>query len=176
VATIRPVSDTDDAAQPGGSVQPGGLRPGLTPLELARDLLGRIEQGNAYARGRKLRFRRSSAAVQVLSLALSGASTIILGLQDLDLWAGVGFSLVAVVTVLSAVEPFFAWRSRWVLMEEAQYRFYRLRDDLTYYLAATPPDRLDPARIDAMFDQYQAIWYQLGERWLGYRRSGGPGN
>jgi hypothetical protein len=168
------VSDTDDGVPPGGAGQPGGLRSGLPPLELARDLLGRIDQGNSNARARKRTFRRSSAAVQLLSLALSGASTIILGLQDLDPWAGLGFSLVAVVTVLSALEPFFAWRSRWVLMEEAQHQFYRLRDDLTYYLAAIPPDRLDPARIDAMFDQYQRIWSQLSERWLEHRRSGGP--
>ena len=44
-------------------------------------------------------------------------------LQDLDFWSGLGFSLVALVTVINAVEPFFNWRSRWVLMEEAQYRF-----------------------------------------------------
>ena len=147
--------------------------PGLTPIELAQDLLSRIERANTYARTRKKRFRRSSAAVRITTLALLVASTIILGLQDLDFWAGLGFSLVAVVTVVNTLEPFFAWRSRWVLMEETQYQFYRLRDELTYYIAATEPDHVDPTKVRAMFDEYQQIWDQLGKRWLEFRRSSG---
>ena len=114
-------------------------KPGLTTSELAQDLLARIERGNAYARSRKNRFRSSSSAVRIVSLALTVASTIILGLQDLNAWTGTAFSLVAIVTAVNTLEPFFAWRSRWVLMEEAQYKFYRLRDELTYYIAASQP-------------------------------------
>ena len=55
-------------------------------------------------------------------------------------------------------------------MEEAQSRFYRLRDNLTHYVAANQPDELDEAVITSMFDEYQKIWDQLGERWLQYRR------
>jgi hypothetical protein len=147
--------------------------PGLTPLALAQDLLARIEQANTYARTRKHRFRRNSAVVRMTTLTLLVASTIILGLQDLDFWAGLGFSLVAVVTVVNTLEPFFAWRSRWVLMEETQYQFYRLRDELTYYIAATEPDRVDPAKVRSMFDEYQEIWDRLGQRWLEFRQSSG---
>jgi hypothetical protein len=149
--------------------------PGLTPLELIQDVLGRIDRANAYARSRKKRFRWWSGAVRVVSLILSATSTIILGLQDLDFWTGLAFSLVAVVTVVNTLEPFFAWRSRWVLMEETQYRFHRLRDELTFYLAATPPDQLDTAVVREMFDQYQQIWNELSSRWLEYRRSTSPG-
>jgi len=63
---------------------------------------------------------------------LTGASTIILGVQNLDFWAGFGFALVALATVLAAIEPFFSWRSRWLLMEEQVYKFYRLRDDSSW--------------------------------------------
>ena len=133
-------------------------------------MLARIERGNAYARQRKWRVRRSSIAVKAVGLAMSAASTIILGLQNLNFWAGVGFVLVALLTVVNTLEPFFAWRSRWVLMEETQTRFYSLRDELSFYLAATPVDQLDPARIRAAFDDYQRIWGTLGERWLEYRR------
>ena len=149
-------------------------KPGLTPGELAQDLLSRIERGNAYARTRKRRFRRNSAIIRLLTLTLLVASTIILGLQDLDPWAGLGFSFVAVVTVVNTLEPFFAWRSRWVLMEETQYQFYRLRDELTYYIAATNSDQIDPNKIRAMFDEYQNIWdHQLGKRWIEFRQSSG---
>ena len=57
-----------------------------------------------------------------------------------------------------------------MLMENTQYRFYRLRDELTYYIAATPPEQLDEPRIRAMFDEYQQIWDQLGNRWMEFRR------
>lgn len=108
------------------------------------------------------------------SLILSVASTIILGLQKLNLWTGIAFSLVAVVTVVNTLEPFFAWRSLWILMENTQHRFYRLRDELTYYVAATPPDQLDEAKIRGMFDEYQRIWDQLENRWMEFRRASEP--
>lgn len=126
-----------------------------------------------YARSRKRRFRARSSAVRVLSLALSVTSTIILGLQPLNAWAGIAFALVAVVTTVNALEPFFAWRDRWILMEETQYKFYRLRDDLTYYIAETKPDQLSMEELRKVFDQYQEIWDQLGSRWLQYRRAAG---
>jgi hypothetical protein len=153
--------------EPIQSAVPSG---GLTTAELAQDLLFRIERGNVYARSRKNRFRVRSSSVKVASLVLSVASTIILGLQKLNLWTGIAFSLIAIVTVVNTLEPFFAWRLLWVLMENTQYRFYRLRDELTYYIAATPSDQLDEARIHSMFNEYQRIWDQLGNRWMEFRR------
>jgi len=146
-------------------------KPGLGPLELAQDVLATIERANTYARHRKFRFRRRAVAIRMFALGLSATSTIILGLQNLDGWTGTAFALVAVVTVVSALEPFFAWRSLWVLMEEVQYRFYRLRDELGFYVASTSPEELDVEVIRAKFDEYQRIWDLVGERWLEYRRS-----
>jgi hypothetical protein len=110
--------------------------------------------------------------VRLTMLVLSAASTIILGLQNLDPWTGTAFSLVAVVTVVSALEPFFAWRSLWVLMEEASHQFHRLEDDLGYYIASHPPEEIDPERVHAMFARYQEIWDSLSSRWLKYRDNG----
>jgi hypothetical protein len=104
------------------------------------------------------------------------ASTIILGLQALNAWTGVAFALVAVVTTVNTIEPFFAWRDRWVLMEETQYKFYRLRDEITYDIASTNPDHLDQRKLREVFDDYQKIWDQLGSRWLEYRRVGPQGS
>lgn len=145
-------------------------KPGLTPVELVYDLISRIERGNDYARDRKRRFKLKSVIVKAGALVLSATSTIILGLQNLDGWTGFAFALVTVVTVVSALEPFFAWRSLWVLMEQSEQRFYHLRDEVTFYLAATPPDQLDPAVIREHFGDYQAIWDQLGSRWLEHRK------
>ncbi len=149
--------------------------PGLTALELAMDLVSRIERGHAYARVKKRRFRASSSWLKLVVLGLSATSTIILGLQDLDFWTGLAFALVAVTTVLAPLEPFFAWRSRWILMEETSYRFQRLRDDVTYYVASHQPDELDRDVVRTMFDQYQTIWNQLSERWLEHRQTSEQG-
>ncbi|MFD0277588.1 DUF4231 domain-containing protein [Kitasatospora sp. NPDC127111] len=144
---------------------------GLAPADTAGHLLEKIREGNGYARTRKKRFRRASSALKVLTLSLSAASTIILGLQDLDFWAGLGFALVALVTLLGAVESFFNWRSRWVLMEETQYRFQRLADDLEYLIASTPAGELTHDRLRPFFDEYQGVWAHLSERWLQERRA-----
>ncbi|SMD20573.1 SLATT domain-containing protein [Lentzea albidocapillata] len=148
------------------------LPSGLKPHELAQHLRGQIERGHAYARARKQRFRWKSVTVRLTTLVLSAVSTIILGLQNLDPWTGTAFALVAVVTVVSALEPFFAWRSLWVLMEEASYKFHRLEDDLSYYVASTPADDVDPERVREMFERYQEIWDSLSGRWLKFRDNG----
>ncbi|WP_280690751.1 DUF4231 domain-containing protein [Kitasatospora sp. GAS204B] len=140
-------------------------------METAGHLLEKIRQGNAYARSRKKRFRLASSALKVLTLSLSAASTIILGLQSLNLWAGLAFAFVALVTLLGAVESFFNWRSRWVLMEETQHRFRRLADDLEYLIASTPTANLTYDRLQPIFDEYQSVWAHLSERWLQERRT-----
>jgi hypothetical protein len=58
-------------------------------------------------------------------------------------------------------------------LEEAQYKFYGLRDELTYYIAASQPDHLDESKLRSMFDEYQQIWDQLSNRWMEYRRTPG---
>ncbi|WP_067521076.1 SLATT domain-containing protein [Alloactinosynnema sp. L-07] len=148
------------------------LSNGLTPLELAGHVRSKIESAQRYAHGRKHRFRWKSVTVRLTTLVLSAASTIILGLQNLDPWTGTAFSLIAVVTVVAALEPFFAWRSLWVLMEEASYRFHRLLDELEYYVAANEPDTLDIQRVREMHDEYQRIWEKLSSNWLKNREQG----
>ncbi|GAA0489839.1 DUF4231 domain-containing protein [Streptomyces olivaceiscleroticus] len=147
-----------------------GLNVGLSPRETAAFLLEKIRQSNDYARGKKRRFGRSASITKVATLALSAASTVILGLQNLNAWAGLALACVALVTLLGAVEPFFNWRSRWVAMEEAQYRFQRLSDDLEYLVASTAADGLTFDQLGEIFGQYQAIWNDLSRTWLEHRR------
>jgi hypothetical protein len=143
----------------------------LSPDELLAWLQGRIAEALSYTRLRRRRFRRGSIAVRLLSLVLSGASTVILGLQNLTFWASLAFSLVAVTTVLSAVEPFFNWRSRWVLMEDMQARLHRLDNDLTYLVAKTGADGLAPTQLDPYFERLQGIWEETSSAWLESRRA-----
>ncbi|WP_327678719.1 DUF4231 domain-containing protein [Kitasatospora sp. NBC_00458] len=133
--------------------------------------MGKVREGNEYARRKKRRFRRSSTVLKVTTLSLSAASTIILGLQSLNVWAGLAFALVACVTLLGAIEPFFNWRSRWVLMEETQYRFQRLADDLEFLLDSTPADELTHDGLRPAFQEYQGVWADLSRNWLEQRRA-----
>jgi hypothetical protein len=143
---------------------------GLTPIQLAEQLNDRIAAAIAYTRRKRTGFRSASSILKLGTIALSAASTIILGVQDLDFWTGVGFALVALATVGAAIEPFFNWRSRWVLMEEQLYRFHRLQDDLAMTVAATGEDRLAQATIEGFYREYRAIWDSTSERWLENRR------
>ncbi|MEU5209826.1 hypothetical protein [Streptomyces sp. NPDC020742] len=82
----------------------GGPGVGPSPREAAAFLLDKIRQGSGYARGKKKRFGRSAAVTKVTMLALSAASTVILGLQNLNAWAGLALACVALVTLLGAVD------------------------------------------------------------------------
>ena len=153
-----------------------GIPAGLSPYDTALQLRTWTLSANGYSRGRKTRFRLFSTGTKVLSLVLSGAATIILGLQNLTFWAGLGFSLVALTTTINAVEPFFNWRSRWVLAEEAQHKFYRLQEDLEYLVATRQPEELRAEDLERLYARYQEIWNHFAGEWLEHRRrAGGAG-
>ncbi len=143
---------------------------GLSAYKVALQLRDWTISASSYSRNKKNRFRISSSLTRILSLAMSGAATIILGLQNLTFWAGVGFSLVALTTVVNAVEPFFSWRSRWVLAEEAQHGFYRLQEDLEHLVAARPPEELRTDDLEEFYERYTKIWNDFSGKWLEDRR------
>jgi len=77
--------------------------------------------------------------------------------------------MVALVTLISALEPFFNWRSRWVLMEETQYRLNRIRDEMDYYLVTNAAD-LDRDRLNGFFADQQDIWQDVSRQWIEFRK------
>ncbi|WP_405908140.1 DUF4231 domain-containing protein [Streptomyces sp. NBC_00828] len=144
---------------------------GLPPVELARWVQGQLTAGMAWSESRRARFRRSASLVKLLSLAFSVASTVILGLQDLNFWASLAFSLGAVGVAVNAVEPFFNWRARWVLMEESEVRLRRIRDELDYLLVRTAPDLIRVEDVDPFFQRAQEVWADISRRWLDQRHA-----
>src|SRR5690349_11567610 len=93
------LSESEDSSRANPNGRPGNaawseIRESLTPLEQAR-LLGRwVEIGLQYSRRKRSSFRRASSILKAATVLLTGASTIILGVQNLDFWAGFGFALV----------------------------------------------------------------------------------
>ena len=71
---------------------------------------------------------------------------------------------LAAVTVLGALETFFNRRSRWVLMEETQYRLNRLRDEMDYYLVVTPQASMRREDLDRFFQEQQLVWSDVSRR------------
>lgn len=143
----------------------------LSPRELALWVRAEVLRGIRWAQPRKRRFRSAASLTRMITLVLSASSTVILGLQDLDFWASLGFALVALSTVVTAVEPFFNWRSRWILMEETQYELRRVRDELDFLLATRGPD-LRQEEVAPFFARSQQVWRQTSTRWLDQRRRG----
>lgn len=94
---------------------------------------------------------------------------MVLGIEAIPGRSWVALPLVAAVTVLGALEAFFNWRSRWVLMEETQYRLNRLRDEIDYYLTVTPPEAVEQATLDRFFADQQQIWSDVSRRWIEFR-------
>jgi hypothetical protein len=123
---------------------------------------------------RKVRFRRRAGRVKLAALALTALSTIVLGIPAIPARASIALPMVALVTLLGALEAFFNWRSRWVLMEEAQYRLNRLRDEMDYYLVVTPSAEITKDKLDEFFEEQQAIWSDVSRRWIEFRRLDQP--
>ncbi|MGK5741529.1 DUF4231 domain-containing protein [Micromonospora sp. URMC 103] len=144
----------------------------LQPTELASRLVTQIRDGIEYTRSRTRTFSRNASLIRLTTLALSASSAVILGLQDLNVWASVAFSMVALTTLAGAVESFFNWRSRWVLMEEMKGRLHRLEDDLRYHLAKAGPDELRSDDLDEYFARLQEIWADSSRQWTEARRTG----
>jgi hypothetical protein len=156
--------------------QPPNLPTGLDAPQTGELLISWCRDANGYSSSRKQLFKRSASFVWMLSLFLSAASAIILGIQDLNFWSSVGFILVSLSTLVRGFEPFFNWRSRWILSEEAQYKFYALEEDIKYHLATTKPADLNISDLMPFYDRYRAVWRDYSERWLESRRQGSLGN
>jgi hypothetical protein len=157
--------------QPPSREPTDALAAGLSPFDLATRIRTNLYSAKSYARWRRKSWRIMASGTHMLGLALSAAATVILGVAELTGPAQWGFIFSALVTTLGAIEPFFNWRSRWVLAEEALANWHRIDDDLTMYVADTNENDLDRARIMGFHDEYCLVWEQFNNQWLDQRRA-----
>jgi len=153
-----------------GFLEFAGREGALTPRAALLHFRDLVSADMDWADSRKGRFRRWAGVVQVSSLLLTAASTVILGIEAIPTRAAWALPLVALVTVVGGCEAFFNWRSRWVLMEETQYRLNRLRDEIDYCLVTTDEANVDHETLNAFFQEQQAIWSDVSRRWVGFRK------
>lgn len=147
------------------------LAAGLSTFDLAARVRTNLYSAKTYARWRRQSWRIMASGTHLLGLALSATATVILGLAELTGPAQWGFIFSALVTTLSAIEPFFNWRSRWVLAEEALAEWHRIDNELTMYVADTEERNLDRTKIMAFHDEYSQVWEHFSNQWLEQRRA-----
>jgi len=151
-----------------------GRRDDLSLREMLIGFRDLVSADMEWVDSRKVRFRRRASWTKVLTLVLTAASTVVLGIQAIPARASIALPMVALVAVLSALEGFFNWRARWVLMEESQYRLNRLRDEMDYYLVATPSADVQRDKLDDFFHEQQEIWRDVSQRWIEFRKLDQP--
>ena len=143
----------------------------LSPLELANSVRSQFYKDRNFLRMKRRRWAIGAIAIRVLALGLSGAATILLGLSELSGPAAWGFALSAVVTLVTALEPFFNFRSRWVSADEALARWHRAEEELALYVATTPENAIERAKVVAFDDVRRDEWARFSQDWLLGRRS-----
>jgi hypothetical protein len=147
------------------------IRSGMTPVELSEYIQKRLEGAREYTRQQRRTWRGLATATHLGTLLLSAAATIILGFAILDVWGSIGFALSALVTTATAIEPFYNWRSRWVLAEEALAEWYRIEEKLTIFVASTPADELTREKVLEFDTQFDKTWATFNKQWLRNRRN-----
>jgi hypothetical protein len=147
-----------------------GREPNLPLREVFIRFRDLVSADMDWADSRRARFRARASLAKIALLALAAASTIVLGIPAIPNRTAIALPMVALVTLVSALEPFFNWRSRWVLMEETQYRLNRMRDETDYYLVTTPAGDLDLDQLRRFFTAQQEIWRDVSQRWIEFRK------
>jgi hypothetical protein len=148
------------------------LQPSMTPLESAEDLLRSLENARSYAQRRRRVWSHWSIAVRLLTFAVSTGATILLGLAATDGWGTAGFILSALVSSLTALEPFFNWRSRWVGADEAIALWYDIEDDLRRAVATVPESELTHTSVERQYRRFRKVWNDWSSSWVSARQSG----
>lgn len=146
---------------------------GLSTNDKAGFLRQAIEKAVNQTGYQKLRNQKRASFIKLAAMIFSSAATVLLGLKGVgseQMFKNIAFVFSASVTLLTALEPFFNFRSFWVEHEIAQGRFLGLRADLEFYLAGLDSNHLDEGKLDTFHERYQKIWDDLNTVWAENRR------
>ena len=151
------------ASSPAASAGPADSAAQLAWLhqELNRQL-------SAYQRRRK-RDKRKSFALQMATVALSAAITVLLGLRTTGTTqqrlADIALALGAIITVLAAAEAFFSHRGLWILRTRTVRRLETLARHLDYQQTRSAGQPLEPAVLDRYATELDDILNEDYTRW-----------
>lgn len=166
------VSRLVDSRAVSGTVKPPSvaLVAGLSSVELAAMLRGRLYDDKHWARDRREVWSARSSFVHFLTFSLAVLAIVFLGIAKLDGFAVVGFICTTVGTTVAGVESFFNWRSRWIAADAALAGWHDIEERLALYVASTAEASLDNAQLLAFDVERRAVWSEMSQTWLDERR------
>jgi hypothetical protein len=124
---------------------------------------------------RRKQNRRLSFRLKIWATILSAVTTVLLGLQGVNLQAWVepairDLALVvsSIVTVLGACEAFYDYRGLWVRYTETRARLLSLRARLQFL--SNGDGALSAKVLEDLFEAYERILGDSNDAWLRMRR------
>lgn len=136
-------------------------------------LQAKVDEAIKKVRDNRRDNRRKASLIKLTATFCSATATILLGLKVPNLesqFKDIAFVLTALITLLSALEPFFNFRALWVEHEIALWKFYRLRDKIDFYLVGNKPEKMSMDEINSFHAEFQTIWDDLSQSWINYRK------
>jgi hypothetical protein len=129
-------------------------------------------QQERFARRRK-RDKRKAFVLQMSTVALSAAITVLLGLQVSEggrrVLSNVALALGAMVTVMAAAEAFFNHRGLWIRRTLTVRRLEELRRHVDFQLSNGGSETIDEMRLRAWLEELDQIIRDDREAWLRLR-------
>lgn len=148
--------------------------PTQTMQEKAEWLKKRIDESIEKVSLRTRENQSRATIIKLVTIVLAVTSTILLGLQVAGwekIFKDIAFISGAIITLLTAIEPFFNYRALWIEHERAEYKFRLLKDDFEFYLAGTPVNKMSEANLKTFHTRFQLVWSEVSEKWLEQRQS-----
>ncbi|MFD9127653.1 SLATT domain-containing protein [Kitasatospora sp. NPDC059571] len=129
-------------------------------------------------RRRRDRDRGTAFTLQVATVGLSAAITVLLGIQvggAARQWlSDTALGLGALITVLAAWQAFFAHRALWIQRADTVHRLEALERRIAYYRIGLGEDAPEPARADEFLAEYERIARLDHESWSRIRQAADP--
>jgi hypothetical protein len=136
-------------------------------------LRAELDRQLARASSQRRRDKGMAFRLQMATVALSAAITVLLGVRVgtrvQPVLADVALAFGALVTVLAAFEAFYNHRGLWVNRTVTVQRLYELRRRVEYQLAGLVDGEVQPDVVDELFAQLNQILADDNQAWLRLR-------
>ena len=146
------------------------LVPGIELIDFASKLQQKFRSDRNYVRSKRKRWATGAVSIRLLAIGFSGTATIMLGLANLSGLAAWGFAFSAVVTLITSLEPFFNFRTRWVSADEALATWYSGEEQLETYIATRSTDEIELSKLLEFDTMRRQEWARFSREWLSERR------
>ena len=134
-------------------------------------LRAQITESISHVRKNREINKQRATFVRVFAILSSGMVTVLIGWDGgakEQLLNSLALAFSAFVTMLTALEPFFNYRSLWIEHEKALASFHRLKGRVEIEIANT---KNDEQSVTDFVKEYEEIWEELSRNWINHRLS-----